>query len=102
MLAQCAFIVHSTHAVAPSQNFPPPSVQEVPAALGMFTGAPALHASVVHSSLSSRMSVSSLTIFSPPLPSHCVSLQSLSTCSDVGVPAGVFETPHTPMSHVRF
>ena len=87
-LAQSSFFVQAlpapgTHAPAPSQT---PLVHAVPAAVGVETWAPALHATVAHAAVAT--SVSSATVRVVPSALHTMRLQSPATCAAIGVPSG--------------
>lgn len=99
-LEQCNVDVHSTHAAAPSHTVPPFDAQGAPAARGLCSGFPATQRSVVQSLSSARISVSSGTILTEPIPSQTSWTQSLGVSLVVTVPADASTNPHKPALHV--
>jgi hypothetical protein len=80
--------LHTTHApgaVASPHFFPPFSEQAIPAATGVWTGAPAAHVSVVQISASSGISASFGTVTTAPFPSHSCFKQSLAGAAEISV-----------------
>ena len=91
----------ATHAPAPLQTLPPPSVQIVPDVLGGFEGVPAAQRSIVHCLPSTGRSVPSATATICPTPSHWLRLQSPVVCALVILPEAAKLMPQTPFTHVR-
>src|SRR5262245_10288607 len=77
-------------------------LQVVFASSGGLVGTPAVQTSLVHWLVSTGLSVSSLTVWGWPLPSHWTTLQSLAICIAAGsaVPTAVLVTPHVPFVQV--
>src|SRR5690242_14208329 len=79
---------HWTQTLLPLHRVPPIE-QAVPEVVGGFEGTPAVHTSFVHWLPSTGTSVFLGALVTPPLPSHCFSLQSAEVCAVVTVPAAV-------------